>query len=87
MTAKEQGYDLVLGVDRGVMLPKGASKEVVDHYINIFTTVANDPDVQAQMTAKGSSMPFIAGDEYGAYFTKTFDHWKKIATKIGMYKG
>jgi tripartite-type tricarboxylate transporter receptor subunit TctC len=87
MTAKEQGYDLVLGVDRGVMLPKGASKDVVDHYIKIFTKVANDPDVQAQMTAKGSSMPFIAGDDYSAYFTKTFDHWKKIATKIGMYKG
>jgi tripartite-type tricarboxylate transporter receptor subunit TctC len=87
MTAKEQGYDLVLGVDRGVMLPKGASKDVVDHYIKIFTKVANDPDVQAQMTAKGSSMPFIAGDDYGAYFTKTFDHWKQIAIKIGMYKG
>jgi tripartite-type tricarboxylate transporter receptor subunit TctC len=87
MTVTEQGYDLVMGTDRGVMLPKGASKEVVDHYIAIFTKVANDPDVQAQMAAKGSSMPFIAGDDYRAYFEKTFDHWKKIAIKIGMYKG
>ncbi len=87
MTMKEQGYDLVMGTDRGVMLPKGASKEVVDHYVAIFTKVANDPDVQAQMAAKGSSMPFIAGDDYRAYFEKTFDHWKKIAIKIGMYKG
>lgn len=87
MTVKEQGYDLVMGTDRGVMLPKGASKEVVDHYVAIFTKVANDPDVQAQMAAKGSSMPFIAGDDYRAYFEKTFDHWKKIAIKIGMYKG
>ena len=87
MTVKEQNYDLVMGTDRGIMLPKGASKEVVDHYIEIFTKVANDPDVQAQMTAKGSSMPFIAGDDYRAYFVKTFEHWKKIAIKIGMYKG
>ncbi len=87
MTVKEQGYDLVMGTDRGVMLPKGASKEVVDHYVAIFTKVANDPDVQAQMAAKGSSMPFIAGDDYRAYFEKTFNHWKKIAIKIGMYKG
>lgn len=87
MTMKEQGYDLVMGTDRGVMLPKGASKEIVDHYVAIFTKVANSPDVQAQMAAKGSSMPFIAGDDYRAYFEKTFEHWKKIAIKIGMYKG
>jgi tripartite-type tricarboxylate transporter receptor subunit TctC len=87
MTVKEQGYDLVMGTDRGVMLPKGASKEVVDHYIAIFTKVAKDPEVQAARTAKGSSMPFLAGAEYRAYFEKTFEHWKKIATKIGMYKG
>ncbi len=87
MTVKEQGYDLVMGTDRGVMLPKGASKEVVDHYIAIFTKVAKDPEVQAAMTAKGSSMPFLAGAEYRAYFEKTFEHWKKIAIKIGMYKG
>ena len=86
-TAKEQGFDLVIGVDRGVMLPKGASQEVVDYYIDIFSKVANDPDVQAQMTAKGSSMPFTAGADYRAYFEKTFDSWKKIAIKVGMYKG
>ncbi|MCK4867781.1 MAG: tripartite tricarboxylate transporter substrate binding protein, partial [Alphaproteobacteria bacterium] len=87
MTVKEQGYDLVMGTDRGVMLPKGASKEVIDHYVAIFTKVANDPEVQAAMKAKGSLMPFVAGDDYRAYFEKTFDHWKKIAIKIGMYKG
>jgi len=86
-TAKEQGFDLVIGVDRGIMLPKGASQEVVDYYIDIFSKVANDTDVQAQMTAKGSSMPFTAGADYRAYFEKTFDSWKKIAIKVGMYKG
>jgi tripartite-type tricarboxylate transporter receptor subunit TctC len=86
-TAKEQGFDLVIGVDRGVVLPKGASKEVVDYYIDILRKVANDPEVQAAMTAKGSSMPFTAGDDYRAYFEKTFESWKKIAIKVGMYKG
>jgi len=85
-TAKEQGFDLVIGVDRGVMLPKGASKDVVDHYIDIFKQVANDPDVQAQMAAKGTSMPFMAGDDYRAYFEKTFTTWEKIAKNVGMYK-
>ncbi len=86
-TAKEQGFDLVIGVDRGIMLPKGTPKEVVNHYIGIFEKVANDPDVQKQMEAKGSSMPFLAGDNYRAYFENTFKKWKQIAINVGMYKG
>jgi tripartite-type tricarboxylate transporter receptor subunit TctC len=86
-TAKEQGYDLVIGVDRGIVLPKGAPKDVVDHYIGLFTVVAKDPEVQKQMEAKGSSMPFLAGDEYRAYFERTFEKWKQIAKNVGMYKG
>lgn len=86
-TAKEQGFDLVIGVDRGVMLPKGASQELVDYYIDIFQKVANDPDVQAQMEAKGTSMPFKAGDDYRKYFEETFEKWKQIAINVGMYKG
>ena len=86
-TAKEQGFDLVIGVDRGVVLPKGASQDVVDYYIDLFRKVANDPDVQQQMTAKGSSMPFTAGADYRAYFEDTFKKWKQIAIKVGMYKG
>jgi tripartite-type tricarboxylate transporter receptor subunit TctC len=85
-TAKEQGFDLVIGVDRGVVLPKGASKEVVDYYIDLFRKVANDPDVQAQMKAKGTAMPFMAGDDYRDYFEKTFTKWKQIAINVGMYK-
>jgi len=86
-TAKEQGYDLVIGVDRGIVLPKDTPKDVVDHYIDILRKVANDPDVQKQMEAKGTTMPFTAGDDYRAYFEKTFDKWKQIAKNVGMYKG
>ena len=87
MTVSEQGYELVTGVERGIVLPKGASQEVIDHYIAIFRKVANDPDVQKQMTAKGTSVEFTAGEDYRAYFEKTFAEWKDIAIKIGMYKG
>jgi tripartite-type tricarboxylate transporter receptor subunit TctC len=86
-TAKEQGFDLVIGVDRGIVLPKGASKDVVDHYAGILRAVAKDPDVQKQMQAKGSTMPFMAGDDYRAYFEDTFAKWKQIAINVGMYKG
>lgn len=87
MTAKEQGFDLITGVERGIVLPKGASKELVDHYAGLFEKVMNDPDIQKQMTAKGTSVVFTAGDDYRAYFEGTFEKWKKIAIKVGMYKG
>jgi len=86
-TAKEQGFDLVIGVDRGIVLPKGTPKDVVNQYIEVLRAVANDPDVQKQMEAKGSTMPFTAGDDYRAYFENTFTKWKQIAINVGMYKG
>lgn len=87
MTVKEQGYDLILGVDRGIVLPKGASKDVVKHYIAVLEKVANDPDVIAALKAKGTATQFVAGDDYRTYFETTFGKWKEIAIKIGMYKG
>lgn len=86
-TAKEQGYDLVLGVDRGIVLPKGVSKEVLEHYIAIFKKVASDPEVVAAFKAKGTTTLFVAGDDYRDYFKETFGKWKEIAIRIGMYKG
>ena len=86
-TVREQGYDLVFGTDRGVVLPKGASKEVIDYYAALFQKAAEDPNVASAMRAKGTSVNYLGPDEYRAYFEETFAKWKEIATKVGMYKG
>jgi len=84
---KEQGYDLVYGTDRGVVLPKGASKELIDHYAAIFEKAAKDPEVVKSMEAKGTSIEFKGPSDYRAYFEETFAKWKALAKKVGMYKG
>ena len=35
-TLREQGYDLIFGVDRGVSLPKGSSKAAIDFWAKVF---------------------------------------------------
>lgn len=86
-TLREQGYDMIYGTDRGVVLPKGASKELIDHYAAIFEKAAKDPEVIAQMEAKGTQVVYLGPADYTAYFQDTFTNWKRIAKKVGLYKG
>lgn len=87
MTLKEQGYDLVYGTDRGVMLPKGTSQEIIDHYGALFQQAATDPAVIAEMNAKGTEVVYYDPAAYTAYFEETFTNWKRIAKEVGLYKG
>lgn len=87
MTLQEQGYDLIYGTDRGIVLPKGASQEVIDHYAAIFEKAAQDPKVVEAMNAKGTAVNYLGPKEYTDYFEKTFAAWKRIAIEVGLYKG
>ncbi|MEO3428708.1 tripartite tricarboxylate transporter substrate binding protein [Pelagibius sp. CAU 1746] len=86
-TLNEQGYDMVYGTDRGVMLPKGTPQELIDHYASVFKKAAEDPEVLAQMEAKGTQVVYLDPAEYTAYFEDTFSRWKRIAKEVGLYKG
>lgn len=85
-TLQEQGIDIVYGTDRGIMLPKGTPKEIVDHYVQVLEKVAKDPEYIKAIEAKGSSVEFTPGDAYRDYFDETFTKWKAIAEKVGVYK-
>ena len=85
-TMVEQGYDMIYGTDRGIMLPKGASQEVIDYYGTLFENAAKDPDVVEQMRAKGTSVEFKGPVEYRAYFEDIYERWKRIAVEVGLYK-
>ena len=85
-TLQEQGVDLVFGTDRGIMLPKGASKEVIQHFVDIMAKVANDPAYKKSIENKGSTVEFLAGDDYVAYFKETFIKWTAIAKSVGVYR-
>jgi len=85
-TVTEQGYPMVYGTDRGVMLPKGASAEVVAHYAKLFEAAAKDPKVIEAMNAKGTSVNYLGPDAAATYWDDTFTTWKRIAQEVGIYK-
>ena len=85
-TAREQGVDMIYGTDRGVVLPKGASADVIAHYAEVFKKAAMDPAVIAAMAGKGTQVNYLGPKEYTDYFQSTFTKWKSIAKKVGMYK-
>ena len=85
-TLKEQGYDLVYGVDRGVMLPEGASQEIVDHYADLFKKAAENPKVVEAMTAKGTYVNYMGPADSTEYWSSTQAKWSTIAKDVGIYK-
>ena len=68
MTAKEQGINLVYGTDRGIVLPKGASADVVDHYAKMLEGAMNNPAVKDSLTKKGHVVVLRAGRQVPGLF-------------------
>jgi tripartite-type tricarboxylate transporter receptor subunit TctC len=85
-TTGEHGIDLLYGTDRGIVMPKGTPKEIIDHYVALLKVAMADPAVTEALKKKGTQSFFVPTDEYGAYFKKTFETWKRIAKEVGAYK-
>jgi len=86
MTLKEQGIDIIAGTERGVVAPRGTPKAALDHYAAALKKAMSDPAVIGAMTAKGTDVVFMNASDYSAYMTKTYNHWEKVAKKLGAYK-
>jgi tripartite-type tricarboxylate transporter receptor subunit TctC len=85
-TAAEQGFPLEITSDRGWVLPKGASQEVVDYYADMLEKVAKDEKFIAAVEAKGSFVNFTRGDEYIKWWKDTQAEWTRIAKSLGVYR-
>lgn len=86
-TLREQGIDLVYGLYRGVAAPKGTPKDVIKVYEVAFEKAMKDPKVKKALDEKGTWIVYQNSDDYRKFFQKEFDDHKKVAIKIGMYKG
>lgn len=85
-TLREQGIDVVYGLHRGVVLPKGASRDVVKRYEDGFGKAMNDPAVKKALDEKGTWIVWLGSDDYAKFFEKSYADHEKVAIKIGMYK-
>lgn len=85
-TLKEQGINVVYGLHRGVVLPKGAGAEVVKHYEQGFNKAINDPEVKKALDEKGTWIVWLGAEDYEKFFQQSYADHEKVAVKIGMYK-
>ncbi len=84
-TLKELGIDMVYGVTRGIVVPKGTSRAVIDHWAAAIKEASESPEVAKQMDAKGTDVNYLGPDEYRAWFEKTFKDHERVAVEIGMF--
>jgi len=85
-TFKEQVVDVIYGVERGIVLPKGASTAVIKHWERALLKACKDPKVVDALDKKGTIAICEDSAAYGPYIKATFDKWKGIAKKVGAYK-
>ena len=85
-TMKEQGVNVIYGVERGVMLPKGTSADVIKHWEGALLKACKDPKVAGALNKKGTIAICQSAAEYGPYIGETIAKWKGIAKKVGAYK-
>ncbi len=85
-TLKELGVDMIYALDRGIVVPKGTSSEIIAHWSEIFKKAAADPELLAQMDAKGTDVNWVGPEGYRKWAQKAYADHEKVAIKIGMWK-
>lgn len=63
-TCKSQGLDMEYLMLRGIFTTPGASKEVVDFYIDLFKKVRATPEWEAFMKSGAFNTTFMTGDQF-----------------------
>lgn len=85
-TLREQGIDIVYGLYRGVVAPKGTPKDIIKTYDDAFAKAMKDPKVKTALDEKGTWIVYLNSDDYRKFFERAFADHKKVAIKIGMFK-
>ena len=85
-TMKELGVDMVFALKRGIVAPKGMSKEHIDYWTGVFKKASEDKGLLKQMDAKGTDINWVGPEGYRKWADKTYKDYEKVAIKIGMYK-
>jgi len=85
-TLKERGIDMTYALNRGIVVPKGTSREIRDYWAGIFEQATQDKEFQDQMASKGTALQYLGPDEYEAWFAETSDGLLGVAQKMGISK-
>ncbi len=85
-TLREQGIDVVYGLNRGVVLPKGTKPEIVQYYEDMFRKALQDPKVKKYLDEQGTWAVFKDSNAYTQFLKTSYEDSERVAIKIGLYK-
>lgn len=87
-TLKELGVDMNYSLTRGVMLPKGTPKEIVDYWAGVFKGPTDDAAFVEAQAAKGTSVVYLGPEEYEKWWQSTEGEFLDAAKqlKVGRFQ-
>ncbi len=80
-TYKEQGYDVQIGVHRGLAMPANASPEVVDVFSKALKQIIGDDGFKKKMEELTFTVLYMGPDEYSKFW---IDSESRIKPLMGM---
>lgn len=86
-TMREQGVDVIYGLNRGVVAPKGTPADVIKHFEAAFEKAMTAPEVVKHMDTAGTWIVYKDAAGYESFLKKSYEQHLKVAKKIGMFKG
>jgi tripartite-type tricarboxylate transporter receptor subunit TctC len=82
-TATEQGYDWEMGAWRGLMVPAGTPRPIVDRLYEAGRQIAESEAFQEFMQKNGFSIKVRGPDEFAAYLGSNDDAWRQVIVEAG----
>jgi tripartite-type tricarboxylate transporter receptor subunit TctC len=83
-TMKEKGFDLQFGVWRGIGLPKGVAKEVVDKWREAAHKIYETPAFQETIRKQNLTLSYADTPEFTAAIARQNEAFKKLVPKLGL---
>ena len=82
-TFREQGYDVVTpGSVKGVAVPKGTPREIIDYLAEKFQQISRDPEFVRIMKDVGQPIMFQGPDEYRAWFRQAYEQAGQLVAEF-----
>jgi tripartite-type tricarboxylate transporter receptor subunit TctC len=85
-TLKELGYDVTYSVNRGLMVPHGTPKAVIDKLNDACQKATKDPEYAKTLLGQGTDVSYLGPQGYADYLKKTDEDTKEIAKDLGLLK-
>jgi putative tricarboxylic transport membrane protein len=85
-TLKEQGLDVVLNMQRGVVAAQGIPDEARDTLVEAFRRMVATAEWREFLAVEGLADAFLAGDDYGRFLAEETERWRHLLREAGIAK-